>query len=185
MAKKNLIIYFVLIFLILPGFLILSGCKSKNILNIKFDDFILKFNTAKNYLPLEFAKLESDLDINLIYAAKSDSIGTGVSSILVSKNNIQQNDSLKQTLNNNIDLISATITGTTMQKYKSLKFKCDNIIITGLFFNFQINQSDLKNYFTQSFFFKDNYLYIISFQTSNKSENSNFITAVKNIKCTK
>lgn len=158
--------------------IIISWCGSESNLNLEFDNFSYNLNFEKEYEETQNIEVSNQLVKNKIlktYQQKSWS--DYQSSIIIIKETKSQDletivqSEIKKAEENNITILDLN---------KS-NFKCNKQKIDLQTFYFKDWTSE--TYIWQSYFLKENELYIISISDTNSDNIKSFIKWTKNIKC--
>ncbi len=162
---------------------ILYGCWTKwHKITYIFEDFYWSFftqntyNTSTTQISWIWKQLLEN-DIIAIYDQKNWSGFMG--SIIISKR--LSDKSIQDFASENIKLVKKD--GFRTEVTKSSSFSCDTTRIETITINSKLKTNLNTIYFSQSFFKKWKYIYIISFASSDMSERNSFSENIKNTHC--
>lgn len=162
---------------------LLTWCWTSYTTEINFDNITRVFKASKSYIQKTIDKQEYPWMI-IYEEEKIDTQDSFINSIIIAS---QDNISLKTKdfANKNLNSLKASIGSIKVQSTKTLAFNCSWEKIIGIVKYFTTTQNKKNNHFTQFFFINKNKGYIISFQSDNEEDNSDFKTSLSKLSCKK
>lgn len=163
--------------------ILLTWCSSSRITTINFDNLDFKLQSDKLYT-------QKAIDKNIypwmiIYQETwTNSKDTFINSIIITSHN-NLNIKTKDFANKNIENLKSTIPSIQVQSTKTSYFVCSWIKIIWIIKDFKITENSKDSFFSQFFFIDNNNWYIISFQSDNTEDNSDFRKSLSKLSCNK
>jgi hypothetical protein len=164
--------------------ILLTWCSSSQTTTIiNFDNLNFKLQSSKSYIEKVIDK--SVYPWMVIYQESwTNTKDTFINSLII-KSQKNLNIKTKDFANKNIDSLKSSISSIVIQSTKIMSFACSWEKIIWIIKDFKITENNKDSFFSQFFFIDNNDGYIISFQSDNAQENSDFKNSLSKLSCTK
>jgi len=163
--------------------ILLTWCSTSHMTRINFGNLDFKFKSEKSYTI-------KDIDRTVypgivIYQESLDKTkDIFINSLIITSQN-DPSIKIKDFVNNNIENLKVNILWLTVKSTQIQSFACSGEKIIWIIKDFKITETNKTSYFSEFFFMYDNKWYIISFESDNQNDNSDFKNSLSNLSCTK
>lgn len=163
--------------------ILLTWCSSSHITTINFDNLDFKLQSSQSYTEKIIDKTVYPWMV--IYEESwTDAKDTFINSLIItSQNNL--NIKTKDFVNKNIENLKSRVSSIVIQSTKTASFTCSWEKVIWIIKDFKITENNKDSFFSQFFFINNNNWYIISFQSDNQKNNSDFKNSLNKLACTK
>lgn len=161
----------------------MSWCSSSYTTDINFQKISFWLQSKKSYIQKEIDKTLYP-EIIIYQESWSKDTDTFINSLIIkSQDNITLNT--KEFANQNISTLKSSIGWIEIKSTSTLSFNCSWEKIVWIIKTFKITENNKDNYFSQFFFIENKKWYIISFESDNQDDNSDFKNSLNKLYCTK